>query len=495
VTVSGSDTTTGGLAQIGFNSAVYRSSTGVAGGDASGVIKVVTFDDGLSLSGGSAYGSFAQVGHGGTNSTGNLSGNIQIDLDRGDTIGAFVAGGGAGEQSGARLGHGGTNAVGTKGGQLNLTALHVTLAGGSGNSSEVQIGHGGRNSVGSVTGEPISIESLGDMVMQGGEGSNSAVLVGHGGTGAAGAEFGGDLLLNVGGDLLITSGSGALAFSQIGQGGATADAEMSGAIDVNVAGSLFMVATNGAEGAYSKIGHGDELGFLLGGAAGSGDRSGDISVSTGSSLFMTDAMIGHVDALSPAASSGGITQIGVSRDDPSDPSGGILRADSGSEFAGADELRFYLPGRGNNRISRGAVLNGVSYAGARPDPSEVQGLDEYTITIVGDRLFSPNEHGNTFGTGPSPANAAGFAFYYDTIVLVDVEDPGSNRNPDGPATSPDDYFDFTSMMLDDRMIDDWLRELKREYSRYYPFQIYYEGYQQYGNRGQSTFQSSGPSVP
>lgn len=235
---------------------------------------------------------------------------------------------------------------------------------------------------------------------------------------------------------------------------------------------------------------------------GTGARSGGIQVAAGSDIHLTGAMIGHVNSLSPASATGGVTQIGVSRDDPSDAGGGELVADAASQFHGEDELRFYLPRRGNNQIATGAMLNGTLWS-ASPDPSPVQRVDEYTIHILGVPDASldatPNEHGNVFGTGPVPGHPAGFAFYYDTIRMgpapfVPVppgsgspQTGGSTPLPQSQSSSDPITPDFPSYLPDDRTTDDWQREQEGNYSGPGEANFYYEGFDQYGFHGESTF--------
>jgi len=174
-----------------------------------------------------------------------------------------------------------------------------------------------------------------------------------------------------------------------------------------------------------------------------------------------------------------------------DPAGGSLIADAASQFHGEDELRFYLPRRGNNQIAAGAILNGALWSGASTDPAPVQRIDEYTVNIIGNPNSTPNEHGNVFGTGPAPATAAGFAFYYDTILMgpapvgptppTPPTDPGTPLPPVAPAP------DFPSFFPDDRTTDDWQREQEDLYSGPGQANFYYEGFNQYGFFGESIF--------
>lgn len=267
-----------------------------------------------------------------------------------------------------------------------------------------------------------------------------------------------------------------------------------------------MSAGNLANLSYAKIGHGDDSRAATLSQTGTGNRSGAINVAVGSDIRLTGGMIGHVNSLSPATTIGGVTQIGVSRDDPSDASGGGLFADASSQFHGEDELRFYLPRRGNNQIAAGAMLNGTLWSGASTDPAPVQRIDEYTIHILGNPNATPNEHGNVFGSGPIPANLAGFAFYYDTIVRGPApfvsappnsgspQSPGAGQNPGSGSQSESPgsmALDYPSFFPDDRTTDDWQREQEGTYSGPGESTFYYEGFSQYGFLGESTFSYGG----
>jgi hypothetical protein len=220
-------------------------------------------------------------------------------------------------------------------------------------------------------------------------------------------------------------------------------------------------------------------------------------VSTGGDVSLTGGMVGHVNSLSGATALAGVTHIGVSRDNPAEPAGGSLIADASSQFHGEDELRFYLPRRGNNRIAAGAILNGAVWSGAPTDPSPVQGEDEFTINIISDPSSTPNEHTNVIGSGPVPANAAGFAFYYDTILLgpapfvpVPPKDPSDPSDPGSHGTLPPVVPDpdLASLLPDDRTTDEWQRDHEDAYSGPGEVNIYYEGFGQYGFFGESVFE-------
>ena len=304
--------------------------------------------------------------------------------------------------------------------------------------------------------------------------------------------------------LLVQGGAGTLAYGQIGNGGASSDASLGGNVTVTV-GKDAVLSGVSATGAYAQIGNGDDLRNVFAGQSGTGNRSGDIQVATGTDITLTGAMIGNLNSTSAATGVSGITQIGVSRDDPTDPSVGSIIADAGSEFQGTDQFRVYLPRRGNNQSAAGAKINGEVWSGAPADPSPTQRIDERTINIIGITTATPAEHTNVIGSGLAPTNAANFAFYYDTIALsaappvipVIPGNGGNNGNGNGgnggngsggiqqPVRGPN----YASYLPDDRTLDDWLRDEEKEYSGPGEAVIYYEGYEQYGPNGESIFNS------
>ena len=463
----------------------------LAAGTKTGEVSV-TAAGGATLAGGGGADTFAMIGHGGNRSSGAVIGDVSLETG-GDL--ELLGGGGAG--SGARVGHGGISAAGNLAGALDVTTTtgSIILEAGSGNTSAVAIGHGGSSFTGSVIDEAITVSSAGGVSLTGGTGVLASARIGHGGMSANGLELSGAVEVAAVGDIVIEGGTGGLASSQIGHLGTAAGGVMDGNIRVNSGSDIVIEAPGGSDLAYAKIGHGDDFSGPFAAVLGTnGTMSGDIEVGAARDITLVDGMIGHVNASSPGTAGPGVTQIGVSRDDPTDPNGGTLTADADSEFSGSDELRFYLPRRGNNQIAAGALLNGEVYTGARPDPSPVQGEDEYTINIIGDVMLTPNEHGNVFGTGPAPATAAGYAFYYDTIVMGDlVLPPGGGPDDGGPGLDPDTETpidpddDFLRFILDDRTLDDWQRDREKVYSGFGRYGIYYENFDHYGFFGESTF--------
>jgi len=323
VIVSGSDTAAGGHAQIGYRPSVGAVVDGdllvrfrddrfeLTGGDAFGAYAQVGHGGGattsssisgeitlntlspemsLSLLGGAGGGSYAQLGHGGNGAMGNLSG--QFDLS---PLSSVALAGGGGVNAYAQIGLGGYGSFGTKSGDLSIEAGSVTLTGGAGVGSLAQIGHGGRTGQGVVTGALSVASSVGDVALRGGTGAFASAQLGHGGSDYKGSVVGQSVTVASARDLLLEGGAGLQASTQIGHGGGNAQTgTLSGAIlafasnDVRVLGGL-----GGA--AYSQIGHG-------GGSADANlagnvvvHAEGDVTVSAPSVANAAYAMIGHGD--------------------------------------------------------------------------------------------------------------------------------------------------------------------------------------------------------
>jgi len=463
-------------AQIGHGGANYAGSI-IGDITASGTIGTLSLNGG----GASSQAAYAQIGHGGEAATGSKNGDISLEAEE------VSVDAGSGFRSGAQIGHGGRGGVGNLAGSIDITTtvgdLSMTAAGG--NVASAQIGHGGLGYSGLVTDQPITVDVAGSLLLQGGSANQASAQIGHGGANASGGNYSGDVVVTVGEDLGIAGGNGLTAFAQIGHGGALVTSTLAGNITVSTGGDANLSApSSAASGAYAKIGHGDDMRGSFGPAAGSGSRAGDIEVAAGGSLTMNQALIGHANSTS-IATSAGTTQIGVSWLAPANPAGGSLVANATSEFSG-DELRFYVPRRANNQVAAGAMMNGVAYTGGLSDPYPTKRADEYTNyvqTTSGTTQLA--EHDSTFGSGPAPATAGSFAFYFDTIVQgTPVEPPLPPEPPTPPVPPAPDYRDS---ILDDRVIDDWIREQEGLFSTPGSTSIFYEGYTQYGPNGESIY--------
>ena len=439
----------------------------------------------LGLSGGVGQTSYAQIGHGGDGSFGAKNGNIEL------TAAEASVSGGSGARSYAQIGNGGRGGIGNITGTVALTTTlgDVQVAAGSALSSTAQIGHGGQNYNGLVADESIMVDAAGNVVVAAGSAFQTSAMIGHGGGAASSVGLGGDVTVLAGGDLSVTGGSSLTSFAQIGHGGAQVTTNLTGNIAVSADGSIALSAPSSeTAGAYAKIGHGDDMRGSYAGTAGSGNRIGNIAVAAGGDLSLEGALIGHVNATS-LANPGGTTMIGASWLDPSDPNGGSLITDAGSQFSGG-EIRFYLPRRGNNQIATGALLNGAAYTGGLTDPSPTQGPDEYTNFVqTSSGTVQLAEHDSSFGSGPAPTNPATFAFYFDTIV---EGTPSDSVVPDEPISPPTDSVpEIPLVELDDPILSDWLDELEAEWlGAEGTFEFVYEGFRHYGPNGESIYRGS-----
>ncbi|MEC5125914.1 filamentous hemagglutinin N-terminal domain-containing protein [Verrucomicrobiales bacterium BCK34] len=537
VVIQGGNTSANASAQIGFNNGDSTSTTGS--------INVTTHDNGLSVLGGTGIGAFAQVGDGGSGGTSNLDGSITIDLTAGTVDGVLQVTAG-GDQSYAQIGNGGLGAGGTKGGDVTVTANAVTIQGGSGSDAYSRIGNGGSRGSGDIAGSVGVTSTMGDVSVVGGVDDFTEAAIGNGGTsynavnftggttvtsaanvvGTAGDGVQASVQIGSGGievnisslinavsvtavnDISLTGGSDIRSYSQIGNGGATANGSMSGAIDVIAGNDIIMVATAGDKGAYTKIGHGDDLyspTSSIDALGGSGAREGDITVTAGSDIASADSMIGHVNHVSSAVALGGVTQIAASANAVTDPSGGSIIADENSEFTGVDELRFYVAERSSNDIQADALLNGEAFIGAETDPSILQRDDEFTVNITGVAPSMPGEHGNAINTGPSPTNAASFAFYYNSIELTNPPvvipggsegggsgDGGADVDGEGSAGGGSDrtflsVAEARELYPEDKLLEEWQRENEGLFTGFSPFGMFFVGFDHYDVNGNPTF--------
>ncbi|MBP9223149.1 MAG: hypothetical protein KBF76_04735, partial [Verrucomicrobiales bacterium] len=376
----------------------------------------------------------------------------------------------------------------------------VTLAGGT-TGAYAQIGHHAYGPIVSALSGDIRVESLGGLAINGGVGLLSFAQIGHGGNSATLNTIAGDIAVTAVDDIELTGGSSGGAYAQIGHGGVVTKADIDGEIGVKAGGSVQLEASTSAV-AYSKIGHGDDLRGALAPQSGTGTRDGNIEMTAGEDIVLSGGMVGHVNSESPATATGGKTWIGLvdgAGNLLTDPAGGSLIADAESEFAGMEEVRFYVPSRANNQVVDGATINGVAYTGgAVVDPWPVQRPDEYT-NIKTFESGAPDEilgQRTAFGSlsDPAPLATLGYAFYYETIKIGGTFPsegnptiPGGSGGNGGGASPKSTPFDFLRVVPDDRTYDDWLRDEERRYQRLGDFGIYYEGYPQYGPAGESIY--------
>jgi hypothetical protein len=195
-----------------------------------GMIKVRALEGGLHLRAGSgaSNGAYVQIGHGGTNATGNQTGDICVQSDGSITFNDIATGTGTGSY--AQIGNGGLNADGNHLGFITVVAGHtaagnIVMNAGGAADQFVQIGHGGHNADGNfgdtvANGDRGRISVIanngGDLSITGGGGDGAYGMIGHGdgrgtyGTFNSGSSSGnrqGGIQTFVGGDLVLNAGS------------------------------------------------------------------------------------------------------------------------------------------------------------------------------------------------------------------------------------------------------------------------------------------------
>jgi len=185
-------------------------------GNTIGNISVVSRAGDITVDGGTSNeGTFAQIGNGGYQNTGNHSGIIEISAD-----GLVRVNGTGGLNRYAQIGHGGALGTGTTlDGQITLSATEVQILGGTGDGAYGQIGHGGTNHSADSSGL-IYLDVLDNLTMTSNSGAGSYTQIGHGGSGAGG-NLSGDISVvsqNPGGTIEMTAGGGSAAYSLIGHG-------------------------------------------------------------------------------------------------------------------------------------------------------------------------------------------------------------------------------------------------------------------------------------
>ena len=127
------------------------------------------------------------------------------------------------------------------------------------------------------------------------------------------------------------------------------------------------------------------------------------------------------------------------------------------------------------RLAAGSIINGRVWTGTPVEPSLTQRVDEFTVRLLtGGVLTTPGEHTSTFNSGPAPATLESFAFYYDIIRILGLTPPTPGA---GGEQTPAD-----------RLFDDLQRELEAKYTGFNATQLYYQGFTQYGPRGEAIYQ-------
>ncbi|HRQ88266.1 MAG TPA: hypothetical protein PLA50_05675, partial [Bacteroidia bacterium] len=200
-----------------------------------------------------ANGGHAQIGHGGFYARGDFRGNIFINYDplANGGLGAVAGGSGAlsiraqgGGDHYAQVGHGGVVSVGNiRDGNIKVgDAASITLQAGWLRSATAQLGHGGVYSGTSTITGYIDITTQGNVSVLGGSGTASNGLaysqIGHGGTSSGGSRTGDITIHSVSGTQFeVKGGTNTVAgtqgsYAQIGHGGDMYSGSAEGAITI-----------------------------------------------------------------------------------------------------------------------------------------------------------------------------------------------------------------------------------------------------------------------
>ncbi|MEC5125211.1 hypothetical protein VSU19_00495 [Verrucomicrobiales bacterium BCK34] len=343
-------------AQIGFRPDAAQAGFGADGVLAtSGDIDIRLKAGGLSLTSGSATGSYTQIGHGGVGSddsnnggSGVLGGDITISFCEPGAVSLI----GGGNNSYAQIGHGGagtafdiTGAISIGGAELPTgysAAEGITLTSGS-DGAYTQIGHGGTDASGSVLGD-INLDTDGALIMNGGTGDAASTQIGHGGDAYAGS-LQGNIAVNEDGGagngaFTLTSGTAPQAFAMLGHGGLDSVGTKDGSITLRSNDSISIINPGGAagtngNGAFTQVGHGGQNSSgVIGGIV----AASDIELTTDGEILIRGNISGR---------GGNHTQVGH---------GGQSAGAAGETVSGAITL--------NNNTSGNTVSAGFTLIGA-----------------------------------------------------------------------------------------------------------------------------------
>ena len=301
----------------------------------------------------------------------------------------------------ATIGHGGINVEGNMTGEINVNVdgdLTMVSARRDATDQEDSVLGGPTQNFLGITQIGHHAPDAGDVVPDGTTGAFSGTTIN--------ANLVGDINVQVGGDFTQLGGASAgtnagadsatalpvvLGYSQVGHGGIDTHGDKDGTIDITVGGDYTGTdgqyapgnqAGNADNNNYVTIGHGDWertpaverfSGFALN--PGAGARTGDIFVKVGESATLDQVLVGHADFNTQSSLStigAGNTYFGVSRNNPFQSTGtGELVARNGTVFSSAfygfgSELRVYIPRRELNKIEQDTTLNNTAYASGTP---------------------------------------------------------------------------------------------------------------------------------
>jgi filamentous hemagglutinin family protein len=240
---------------------------------------------------------------------GALSGSVTVrtTFDGADVVlVGSQAGGGFGQRGFAQIGHGGMFTDGEISGDIVVASGGaVLLERGRADDSYVQIGHGGRTTAGSIADAAVSVSSgHGGNIVLGGEGEpgtgfsalRTYAQIGHGGFAHSGARSGA-IGIDASGSLTLAAGAAfAHAYAQIGHGGSNAAGDASGEIRIGASGDLTATGSTVVTSA-AFVGHG---GVVNANNLTAGSREGSLLVSVGGLTRLQSAtaraFLGHLGA-------------------------------------------------------------------------------------------------------------------------------------------------------------------------------------------------------
>jgi filamentous hemagglutinin family protein len=407
------------------------------------------------VQGGTVYGTYAQLGHGGTivNDFGtDLTGNIFIPLAKSLTIrgGTAVGGAGAGDinRPFARTGHGGNGRALSNSEALGniavITSGDITLEGGgfaSGTAEDggneyfggAQLGHGGRGLNLYRLGLPddngqegtftANILAAGDNVYVRGGSYGGFAQIGFGGPSVEAFEINSSIAVLAKRNVEVTS-TMYDAYAQIGNRGRTFIDAINGNIAVLAdTGDVVLTATTGGQ---SQIGHNDDFSDYY------SQLNGDIFVIAGHHVSLSadglgettsSARIGHGDLSSNADIDGDIV-IGVDQFDPHSDGGGQLYMTNHTfiDMGGPEtenEVRIFDSRRGAfpvGNIANGAIINGVEFDSSLPPGTLGSWNQNIEFVNWAHEQWGPNATSftlNQFFIDPASLSYTGpFTFYF-----------------------------------------------------------------------------------
>ena len=212
-------------------------------------------------------GAVGQIGNGGADFDGSVSGNITID---GKDLVLVALSGGI-----AQIGNGGADASGTAGGDITINVTGTFEEGALSGDSQVQLGNGGYRYDGDASGN-ITIAAGSALIAD--EGDDSFVMIGNGGDLSQGNNSG-NISLTAAGNITAEVLNGTAAI-QIGNGGFTSNGSDTGDVTVRAGGNITLATEEAGTSSYIQIGDG--------GSMSQGGANGAVSVTAANISLTTD---------------------------------------------------------------------------------------------------------------------------------------------------------------------------------------------------------------